>query len=186
MKKWIWTAGAILLVLLLMVGFQWLAPSFSAQGLTEEEAHTAALAKYPGDIIKTTKTPTEYQIEMKLPTGTYVIKIDAKNGDVLSLVQTAKTETPIIDAPQQTQTENKMPVKEAVENKVITEQEAMALAAKHLKGKADKDDTEFHQIPGQTPYYLVEVKIKHGDDDRKAKVQIDAYTGEVKSVNWDD
>ncbi|TQR16539.1 PepSY domain-containing protein [Psychrobacillus soli] len=189
-KKWIWSIGGILLVFCLGL---WIAPSISAKDLTEQEANSMVLEKYPGDIIKTTKTESEYQIEMKLETGVYVIKINAKSGDVLSLVQTEKVEIPVQEIPQQSSNEGKEPIiedktsaNEPTEVSVITIQEAIDIATKHLKGTADSDDTEFHQIPGQTPYYLVEVEIENGDDDREATVQVDAYTGEVKSVNWDD
>src|SRR3954453_17209702 len=103
-KKWIWPVGVVLLVVCL---FLWLAPSISAKDLTEEEANSVVLKKYPGDIIKTTKNESEYQIEMKLETGVYVIKIDAKSGDVLSLVQTEKAEKPVQEAPEQPEKEDK-------------------------------------------------------------------------------
>lgn len=182
-KKWIWPAGVILLVVCFVL---WLAPSISAKDLTEEEANSVVLEKYPGDIINTTKTDNEYQIELKLETGIYVIKIDAKNGDVKSLEQTEKADIPVQEAPEQPEKEEKVPTQEPTEIILLTEQEAIVIAANHLKGTANSDDTEFHQIPGQTPYYLVEVEIENDDDDREAVVQVDAYTGEVKSVDWDD
>ena len=188
-KKWIWPVGIILLVVCLVF---WLAPSISAKDLTEAEANSVVLEKYPGDIIKTTKTKDEYQIEIKLETGVYVIKIDAKNGDVLSLAQTEKAENPIQEASEQVEMEEPAPTKEEkpaeepAQITLITKQEAVEIAANHLKGMADEDDAEFHAISGQSPYYLVEVEIENGDDDREAVVQVDAYTGEVKSVDWDD
>lgn len=182
-KKWIWPAGVIVLVVCLVL---WLAPSISAKDLTEEEANSVVLEKYPGDIIKTTKTEREYQIELKLETGVYIIKIDAKSGEVKSLEQTVKAEIPAQEALEQPEKENNSPTKEPTEITLIIEQEAIVIAANHLKGTADSDDIEFHQIPGQTPYYLVDVEIESGEDDREAIVQVDAYTGEVKSVNWDD
>lgn len=186
-KKWVWPVGIILLVVCLVF---WLAPSISAKDLTEEEANSVVLEKYPGDIIKTTKTKDEYQIEIKLETGVYVIKIDAKSGDVLSLAQTEK---PVQVAPEQVEkeepvltSEEEKPAEEPAEVTLITKQEAVEISANHLKGMADEDDAEFHAISGQSPYYLVEVEIENGDDDREAVVQVDAYTGEVKSVDWDD
>lgn len=71
------------------------------------------------------------------------------------------------------------------ENILIAEEEALTIAATHLKGVADDDDVELHQPIGQTPYYLVEVEIENGEEDREAVVEVDAYTGTVKSVNWE-
>ena len=248
-KKWIWTTGGILLVVLLLgLALQWLAPSFSAQTLTEEEANKVALEKYPGDIITTTKTKEEYQIKMQLKTGTYFIKIDARNGDILSLEQLEKAEEPVKETEQELSQKEiekqlasqgvlqsikkiqdnnssyyevivnkddeqftlkvdpytakiiesvKMPTqpittekepsdnKPVTENKLITEQEAMVIAANHLNGTAD-NEPEFHHNPGHPPYYLVEVETTNGEDDREAIVKIDAYTGTVKSVSWED
>ncbi|MEI4771620.1 PepSY domain-containing protein [Psychrobacillus sp. FJAT-51614] len=199
-KKWAWASGAILLVsLLLVVWFQWLSPSISAQELTEEEANAVAIDKYAGDIIQTSKINDEYQIEMQLENGIYHIKIDAKTGSIISLKQLEK----IQEAPQhtsqkeqptepQTDTANQEDGSQSntnnptpKENTVITEQEALEIAAKHVNGLAD-DDAEFHHPPDQAPYYLVEVEIENGEEDREATVQVDAYTGAVKSVNWED
>ncbi|QUG40209.1 PepSY domain-containing protein [Psychrobacillus sp. INOP01] len=72
----------------------------------------------------------------------------------------------------------------STESILLTEKEALTIAADHLKGIAD-DDAELHQPSGQTPYYLVEVEIENGDEDREAVVQVDAYTGTVKSINWE-
>ncbi|WP_313894824.1 PepSY domain-containing protein [Psychrobacillus sp.] len=69
-------------------------------------------------------------------------------------------------------------------NKLITEKEAIAIAASYLKGVAD-DDVEFYQPTGKAPYYLVEVEVESEEEDREATVKIDAYTGVVKSFNWE-
>ncbi|MDF2067764.1 PepSY domain-containing protein [Bacillus sp. Cr_A10] len=195
-KKWVWVSGAILLVsLLLIVWFQWLSPSISAQGLSEEEANAVAIDQYAGDIIRTTKTHDEYQIEMQIENGIYNIKIDAKSGNILSLKQLEKAKEqpvepkePPTNTEDGSQSESNDPTTQdpaPKENTVITEQEALDIAAKHVNGLAD-DDTELHQPPDQAPYYLVEVEIENGEEDREAIVQVDAYTGEVKSVNWED
>jgi len=95
------------------------------------------------------------------------LKVDPYNGSIIDSSQTP------IEAPIST------------ESVLLTEQEALVIAANHLKGIAD-DDAELHQPSGQTPYYLVEVEIENGEDDREAVVEVDAYTGTVKSVDWED
>lgn len=94
------------------------------------------------------------------------LKVDPYDGSIIESSQ-APIEAPI-----------------SMENILLTEKEALTIAADHLKGIAD-DDAELHQPSGQTPYYLVEVEIENGDEDREAVVQVDAYTGTVKSINWD-
>ncbi|MDO7487534.1 PepSY domain-containing protein [Peribacillus frigoritolerans] len=86
-RKVLITAGSTLVFgLLSFVGFQWWAPSLSAESLTKEEVNQTAKDKFPGTIIKTTKSEgEEYQIEMQLETGVYQIRMDAKSGEVRSI-----------------------------------------------------------------------------------------------------
>jgi uncharacterized membrane protein YkoI len=229
-RKWLWTIAVMFIFsMLLFIGFEWWAPSLSAETLTEEEANKAAIEKYPGKIVKTMKTSGEYKIEMELETGVYHIRIDEKSGEVISIKRKAGSkETPVkqltqkqieekissqgklesIDLVQEndksyykaivTENNEKITMKldpytgsiidsttETLEKpetpSIITETEAIKIAQEHLNGKGD--DVEFHQLPEQTPYYLVEVET---EDDREAVVQIDAYTRKVKSVTWED
>lgn len=226
--------GGVTLIILIVVGVLWLSP-FSSKPLTEEELKSAALTKYPGEIIRTTKSENEYEIDMQMENGVYAISMDTNNGTILSLKQISTEEVPLavetlteaqIKKEIATQGEiqsvlfinEKNPYYEVVvhkenvelnlkvdpyngaiidssqapveapvstENILITEKEALTIAATHLKGMAD-DDAELHQPTGQPPYYLVEVEIENGEEeDREAVVEVDAYTGKVKSVNWE-
>lgn len=232
-SKSVWITGAIILVVLLVFGLLWVSP-FSTKTLTEEELKATALTKYPGEIIRTSKSNNKYEIEVQMESGVYAIRIDTTNGNILSLKQIATEEVSpsvakltedqikkeiatqgelqsihfinadnayyeavvhkenveitlkidpydgsIIDS---TQASIEAPV--STESILLTEEEALIIAANHLKGDAD-DDAELHQPSGQTPYYLVEVEIENGEEDREAVVQVDAYTGTVKSVNWE-
>lgn len=226
--------GGVTLIILIVVGVLWLSP-FSSKSLTEEELKSAALTKYPGEIIRTTKSENEYEIDMQMENGVYAISMDTNNGTILSLKQIATEEVPLaVETLTEAQIKKKIatqgeiqsvlfineknpyyevvvhkenvefnlkvdpyngaiidssqsPIEDPVstENILITEKEALTIAATHLKGTAD-DDAELHQPTGQPPYYLVEVEIENGEEeDREAVVEVDAYTGKVKSVNWE-
>lgn len=226
--------GGVTLIILIVVGVLWLSP-FSSKSLTEEELKSVALTKYPGEIIRTTKSENEYEIDMQMENGVYAISMDTNNGTILSLKQIATEEVPLaVETLTEAQIKKKIatqgeiqsvlfineknpyyevvvhkenvefnlkvdpyngaiidssqsPIEDPVstENILITEKEALTIAATHLKGTAD-DDAELHQPTGQPPYYLVEVEIKNGEEeDREAVVEVDAYTGKVKSVNWE-
>ncbi|SFQ35714.1 Uncharacterized membrane protein YkoI [Psychrobacillus psychrotolerans] len=225
--------GGVTLIILIVVGVLWLSP-FSSKPLTEEELKSAALTKYPGEIIRTTKSENEYEIDMQMENGVYAISMDTNNGTILSLKQIATEEVPLaVETLTEAQIKKKIatqgeiqsvlfineknPYYEVVvhkenvefnlkvdpyngaiidssqapvapvstENILITEKEALTIAADHLKGTAD-DEAELHQPTGQPPYYLVEVEIENGEEeDREAVVEVDAYTGKVKSVNWE-
>ncbi|MDQ0245182.1 putative membrane protein YkoI [Bacillus fengqiuensis] len=236
-RKWLVIVGVVLVIgLFVFIGLQWRAPSLSAQTLTEEEAKKVATDKYHGDIIKTTKTNDEYQVDMKLKTGIYHIRIDAENGEVMSITRESdaktKEEPPLDETPQKETPKERLTEKEIeaqlssqghvdsieyVEEKetsyykavvssnnkkvtlkldpftgtvidsiqeaasIITENEAIVIAEKHVNGIGD--DADFFHPDGQTPYYIVDVEL---DDDREAEVQVDAYTRAVKSVIWED
>lgn len=227
--------GGVTLIILIVVGVLWLSP-FSSKSLTEEELKSVALTKYPGEIIRTTKSENEYEIDMQMENGVYAISMDTNNGTILSLKQIATEEVPLaVETLTEAQIKKKIatqgeiqsvlfineknpyyevvvhkenvefnlkvdpyngaiidssqsPIEDPVstENILITEKEALTIAATHLKGTAD-DDAELHQPTGQPPYYLVEVEIENGEEeeDREAVVEVDAYTGKVKSVNWE-
>lgn len=225
--------GGVTLIILIVVGALWLSP-FSSKSLTEEELKSVALTKYPGEIIRTTKSENEYEIDMQMENGVYAISMDTNNGTILSLKQISTEEVPLaVETLTEAQIKKKIatqgeiqsvlfineknPYYEVVvhkenvefnlkvdpyngaiidssqapvapvstENILITEKEALTIAATHLKGIAD-DDAELHQPTGQPPYYLVEVEIENGEEeDREAVVEVDAYTGKVKSVNWE-
>lgn len=236
-KKSVWIIGGIILMALLVFGVLWLSP-FSSKALTEEELKETALTKYPGEIVRTAKSGNNYEIDIQMENGTYAIKMDAKNGSILSLEKTVTEEEPLPTVDRLTEEQIKKeitnegelqsiqlinntdtPYYEAIvhkenrevtlkidpyngdimdssetpvkppatkENTLLTEQEALTIAADHLKGVAD-EDAELHQPAGQTPYYLVEVEIENGEEeDREAVVEIDAYTGTVKSIDWED
>ena len=229
-RKLIWITGGIILIALLVFGVLWLSP-FSSKTLTEEEMKATALIKYPGEIISATQSDKDYEIEVQMATGVYAIKMDTKNGKILSLKQMSSEElSPSFDKLTEDQIKKEIatqgelksihfvdagfPYYEAVvhnenvevtlkvdpydgsiinstqaptstKSLLLTEHEALIIAASHLNGIAD-EDAELHHPSGQTPYYLVEVEIEDGDDDREAVVQVDAYTGSVKSVKWED
>ncbi|MCQ6274472.1 PepSY domain-containing protein [Bacillus sp. V3B] len=64
--------------------------------------------------------------------------------------------------------------------KRLTEQDAIALALQQVPGVVEDVDVETINGVG---YYFVEVETI---DDREATIEINAITGEVKSLTWDD
>ncbi|MGE7904750.1 PepSY domain-containing protein [Peribacillus sp. NPDC094092] len=156
--KMLITAGSTLVfVLLLFVGFQWWAPSLSAESLTKEEVNQTAQEKYPGTILKTTKSEgEEYRIEMQLETGVYQIRMDAKNGEVRSL----KKES-IVHAAEET---------ENIPQKQLTQKEIMA----RISSQGDLEQIDFVQEK-DNPFYKAVVN----KNDEKITLILDPYTGAI-------
>ena len=165
-RKWMLSAGMVLVLgLLLFVGYQWWVPSLSAQTLTEEEANKAALAKYPGDIIKTTKTNDEYQIDMQLETGVYHIRINAENGEVISIKR---------------ETESKEGTSEKTQDEKTTETPPKQLTSKEIEtliaSQGDLQSLEFVEENGKVYYQAVVSK-----NNEKITLKLDQFTGAITS-----
>lgn len=183
----------------------------SAQPLTAEEATQKVQELYKGDIVRVKEGTDLYLITIVLDTGTYEIEIDRKSGDIASMTRTKKgvasnegaqkeaTEEEQIENPpnnsqekepsNQGGTREKQGTPQADDNsnakpetpRSITEQEAIEIALKQLSGEVD--DVELEQSGGHT-YYLVE--IEREGEEAEATIKINAISGEVMSVFWDD
>ncbi|MBM7606326.1 putative membrane protein YkoI [Metabacillus crassostreae] len=228
-KKVVVICSALLILVLVIVGFQYLPHSISAKALTEAEAKQVALNKYPGEILEIKNVKGEFRVEMLLETGVYQIKIDEQNGDVVSIEREEKTE--IVKEPQrkmlsedeveklvasygdlqsleyvekkdtshylavvtkknETTTVKVEPYTGEILNtdiekevtRVISEAEAITLAQQHVNGMADDVDYVEPADPTITPYFLIEVEVSN---EKEGVVQVDAITGQIRSVTWE-
>lgn len=201
-KKWI--IGVIAVV---VVGFAfWQVSNImtSAEPLTAEEATNKVKELYNGEIVDVAEDKNTYFITIELDTGTYEIEIDRESGEIGSMTRTqitaGKDQTPddaqqgepkeepsqgdqpstSNDAEQQKEESPSIPAKPETEiPNPITEAQAITIALGQVSGEVD--DVEVASSGGQT-FYLVEIER----EDDEATVRIDAITGEVISIYWDD
>ncbi|MBY0097016.1 PepSY domain-containing protein [Mesobacillus maritimus] len=185
----------------------------SAQPLTAEEATQKVQELYSGDIVSVKEGTNLYLITIVLDPGTYEIEIDRETGEIASMTRTKEavasnegdqkkptTGEEQIENPPNTSQE-KPSEQDAIENppenqgtptednsnaqpetpKQLTEKEAIAIALKQLNGEVE--DVELEESGGST-YYLVE--IEREGEEAEATIQINAISGEVMSVIWDD
>lgn len=94
------------------------------------------------------------------------------------------TQTPKDDFPEQPSKKDETPKatgspKEQAPT-LLTSADASLLAAKHVKGQVK--DTDLRETAAGS-YYLVEIR---GGKEKKAVVQVNAITGAIMSVTWDD
>ncbi|SNT18089.1 Uncharacterized membrane protein YkoI [Bacillus sp. OK838] len=164
-RKWLVPAGLTLVFgLLLFVGFQWWAPSLSAESLTIEEVNQTAKDKYPGTIIKTTKNEgEEYQIEMQLETGVYQIRIDAKSGEVNS-IKRRKVTKETSDNTTEDSTE-KTPQKQLTQKEI----------KERISSQGDLEQIDFVKEIDNSYYYKAVVN----KNNEKITLILDAYTGTI-------
>nr|WP_285867260.1 PepSY domain-containing protein [Mesobacillus maritimus] len=67
--------------------------------------------------------------------------------------------------------------------KLLSEKEAIAIALKEINGEVE--EVELQTSDGIT-YYLIEVEREVNDEDEEATIKINAVTGEVKSIFWEE
>lgn len=129
---------------------------------------------------------TEEEIKQKLASemaGTIsTIKKTELNGEPYyeATVQEGNKETRVTVNGRTGKIEKAETVKKEEPAKRLTAEQAAAVAVKEVGGEAD--DVELKTVNGRA-YYFVEIET---GDDREAIVQIDAITGAVQSVTWDD
>jgi uncharacterized membrane protein YkoI len=140
-------------------------PVVETNELNEEEIKDKIFAKYQGDLKEMARIEINDQIYYEAiivdEHEQKNIKINAMTGNI-DLLKTEKIEQSV------------QPPKK------ITEEEAIKIALKTVKGEVD--DVDLDEVNGVS-YYFIE--IEQGDDS-EATIQINAITGEVISTYWDD
>lgn len=154
----------------------------SAPRLTPEQAEAAVLQAYPGSVETLALHSGQYVAELKTDQGRYELKLDSSSGEIVSIVLLESTATA---APAAEPTPQPSPPVEdntasPTAGRLVSEEEAVELALQAVPGEADDVDTE---IDGTGVFYLVEIKTA---DDREAVVQVDAISGSILSVTWED
>ena len=205
MKRKVWiSAGAgiaIVFILFIFLSGIFTPGSSSASELTEQEAKEIVQQRYSGDIQVIKQAAGHYIIELERETGIYEIQINAETGEISSLerIQVKKEETSEQRSEKNQKAETEQVIDQSSENEqttkndqltenkqveevqtMLSEEKAAVIALEQVPGEVDDVDVE--NINGVT-HFLVEVETH---DDREATVEINAITGEVKSITWDD
>lgn len=108
-----------------------------------------------------------YRVEGRQRDGSFLMEVDAFNGALL-LYRVAEELEADIKEPETEQT-------------LLTEEEAIAIALSNVEGEID--DVELIQQNGRSVF---EVEIEVEDEDMEAYVYIDAYSGELLNIIWED
>lgn len=180
--------GVLLFVILLIIGQQLLTSNMKADAMTKEEAQKLVLEKYSGEVKNVVMENNQYTVDLERDTGTYKVEIDAISGEILSLIRIGKKAEQSPESPANPNTEDKEPAEKPKSApthheelpKTLTENEAILIATGQVAGEVD--DVELESINGIS-FYFIEIETKDGEE---ATIQINAITGEVKSITWDD
>ncbi|MCM3585107.1 PepSY domain-containing protein [Mesobacillus maritimus] len=203
--------GAVILLVIMIAVWQISNIMTSAEPLTAEEATNKVKDLYSGEIVEVKEGKELYLITIELETGTYEIEIDRLTGDIGSMTRTTtdladkeqsngknsnqedSQETPSSENPQgsddqanggkQSEPKPESSGKKPEAPKLLSEKEAIAIALKEINGEVE--EVELQTSDGIT-YYLIEVEREVNDEDEEATIKINAVTGEVKSIFWEE
>lgn len=163
------------LIILTVLGWQFTKIVISASPLSTDEAIKLVNDRYNGNIVKINKQNNKYEITIELETGAYVVEVNRKTGDIDSLKRTGN------GVGQIKNDINKQKVEQPdTSNERVTKEEATRIALQRVSGKVD--EIKIEQSNGLT-YYLVEIDRKN---EQEATVQINAISGEIMSITWND
>lgn len=180
------SVGFVVIFAVVMLTWLLLRLMASEQTVSAEEAKNKVQELYKGKIVNIEETAEVYQITIKLDTGEYEVEIARDTGDIGKLNRVSKT---VANTPEEQSREGGGEVvppdspsegqKEQPTNH-ISKEEAISIALSQVKGEID--DVDIEQSNGLI-YYLVEIEA---NDEKEATVQINAISGEVMSITWDD
>ncbi|WNS41425.1 PepSY domain-containing protein [Paenibacillus sp. MMS20-IR301] len=160
--------------------------------LTEQQAKQALLKEYPGSIQSFSQKSGKYAAELQTLQGLYELQLDGTTGEIVSIIllkpaaSAAVTPAPAPSSgtvagggTEPSLSPSAAPAPSASPQRVVSETEAVRLALQEVPGEADDVDTG---IDESGAYYLVEVNTADG---REAVVQVDAISGQIRSVAWE-
>ncbi|SFJ46847.1 Uncharacterized membrane protein YkoI [Halobacillus dabanensis] len=162
----------LVLVLLLVIGWQLVNEKLSAKPLSEEEVREKVQSQYNAQLTEWVAKEGYYSATMELEEGLYEIIVRKEDGSVADMRQVDD----FSNGETSKETEN-LPESPA---QPMSEEKAMEIALKEVDGKVD--DIEF-ETENEIPFFLVEIERT---DELEASVQVHAITGEILSINWED
>ncbi|MEK5447789.1 PepSY domain-containing protein [Paenibacillus sp. FSL R7-0331] len=174
-------------VLLLAAAGIWFFRNESGQQLSRQAAEQKLLQVYSGSIQQMSQQAGSFVAELQTSQGLYELKLDGVTGDIISIVrlQAASTPAPTPEA-QATPVASAAPSASPAApspspaQRVVSEAEAVKLALQEVPGEADDVDTGINEAGA---FYLVEINTSDG---REAVVQVDAISGAIRSVTWEE
>ncbi|NQX47576.1 PepSY domain-containing protein [Paenibacillus tritici] len=159
--------------------------------LSREQAEQAVLNEYPGKVGSLELQAGQYIAELQTVQGWYKLKLDGATGEIISIVLLKHTVEPVVQPTPSVSgalpggaaaspSPSPPPTPSPSAQRVVSEDEAVRLALQEVPGKPDDVDTGINESGA---YYLVEIKTSDG---REAVVQVNAISGGIMSVTWEE
>ncbi|MFX3632754.1 MAG: PepSY domain-containing protein [Candidatus Pristimantibacillus sp.] len=188
MNRKFWMMGSIILLVVLILIMVLLPRTGKELKLSREAAENEVLSHYDGQIVESLIEGEAYLIKLKAATGLYEFTV-AGDGTGVSAIRSLERygnadegNQTSIPSPDPTPSPPSSPDTSPTPNPsvLITEEEASTLALAKVQGVVQDVDVE--QTDGKW-YYFVEIDTSDG---READIQLNAASGAVVSVTWDD
>jgi len=159
-------------------------PSGEKTGITLAEASDIVLAKVENGVIHEAEKDREngrlvYEIEVKNEEYEFEFKVDAENGEIIKEERDERRGGKAATG----ENGNAGNAANATDEAVISIGEAKGIAKKEVPGELE--DIELERENGKL-VYEVEIKNHQNGDDDDVTVYVDAITGKVLFVEWDD
>ncbi|UAL47663.1 PepSY domain-containing protein [Sutcliffiella horikoshii] len=159
-------------------------PSGEKAGITLAEASDIVLAKVENGVIHEAEKDRAngrlvYEIEVKNDEYEFEFKVDAENGEIIKEEKDERRGGKAANG----ENGNSGNTANAKDEAVISIGEAKGIAKKEVPGELE--DIELERENGKL-VYEVEIKNHQNGDDDDVSVYVDAITGKVLYVEWDD
>lgn len=198
-KTWIAVLVGAFVISAVGLGIQHIAANPDDAQLTSTEIRDIVKDKYPGEIteleLERENGQLVYEVEIEGPEGEYEMKLDASTAEIVKLEEKRKraskdgqqseqandvSDEKIQQAsPHSEQASKQKKDAELSENARISIEEAKEIALNEIPGTID--EVALDREDGLL-VYEIEIKTNNGE----AEVEVDAYTGEVVMISWDD
>ncbi|OYD06094.1 PepSY domain-containing protein [Paludifilum halophilum] len=174
-KTWLAVMAAAVIIVAAGIGVHPMYASGNEKEIATEKAVQIAQDRYPGEVTEVELDDDEgravYDMDLETEKGTYDLKMDAVNGDILSIKQE--------DVGDDGTKENRV-TKQATKTK-IGMKEAKQIALKKVNGNVNEMELDYED--GKLIY-----DISIDTKEQEAEVEIDAETGKIVylSIEKDD
>jgi len=179
--------GLFILLVVLMIGLQTMVLGKEEKAIEMEKIQEMLENRYAGEVtaiaLEQEMGQVVYTGQLKAKTGSYRITVDAYEGRVQRIVpiELMPPETTVAVEEEAEQDEQKDHVGKGQETLTgISLDRAREIAMAEVAGQFD--GIEIEQVNGAMVF---EVEIDNAAD-QEVKVQVDAYTGAIVSVMWED
>lgn len=183
---------SFLIIVLIIADVQQIFADRDQQMLTAAETKRSIQTKYPGkieDIKLSNKAGNKiYMVDLQVQNRLYALQIDAYSGGILHLIQlkkdTSKNSVDIENGESVSLSSEEKKDEESAKSKtplmVISLDKAKEIALSKVKGTFNSIHLE-----DANGSFLYEIEIETNKKE-EVDIEINAYTGEVLSISWDD